>query len=199
MYNIVTIERRYASGGNEIGKKLAKELGFKFYDRNILMEAAKNLDIPFVEIEGLEESSSGGILLNLSKTPLGGLSRTKELPLADKLFLEEKRIIEEIAEAGKCVIVGRASGYILRERENNLKVFIHAEDEKRIQRAIEKEGIKQSEAENALKKNDKRRGGFYNSVTNWVWSDPKYYEIYLNAGRLGIDLCVKLLAQAVRG
>ena len=183
MYNIVTIERRYASGGNEIGKKLAKELGFKFYDRNILMEAAKNLDIPFVKIEGLEESSSGGILLNLSKTPLGGLSRTKELPLADKLFLEEKRIIEEIAEAGKCVIVGRASGYILRERENNLKVFIHAEDE----------------AENALKKNDKRRGGFYNSVTNWVWSDPKYYEIYLNAGRLGIDLCVKLLAQAVRG
>ena len=199
MYNIVTIERRYASGGNEIGKKLAKELGFKFYDRNILMEAAKNLDIPFVKIEGLEESSSGGILLNLSKTPLGGLSRTKELPLADKLFLEEKRIIQEIAEAGKCVIVGRASGYILRERENNLKVFIHAEDEKRIQRAIEKEGIKQSEAENALKKNDKRRGGFYNSVTNWVWSDPKYYEIYLNAGRLGIDLCVKLLAQAVRG
>ena len=199
MYNIVTIERRYASGGNEIGKKLAKELGFKFYDRNILMEAAKNLDIPFVKIEGLEESSSGGILLNLSKTPLGGLSRTKELPLADKLFLEEKRIIEEIAEAGKCVIVGRAPGYILRERENNLKVFIHAEDEKRIQRAIEKEGIKQSEAENALKKNDKRRGGFYNSVTNWVWSDPKYYEIYLNAGRLGIDLCVKLLAQAVRG
>lgn len=163
------------------------------------MEAAKNLDIPFVKIEGLEESSSGGILLNLSKTPLGGLSRTKELPLADKLFLEEKRIIEEIAEAGKCVIVGRASGYILREMENNLKVFIHAEDEKRIQRAIEKEGIKQSEAENALKKNDKRRGGFYNSVTNWVWSDPKYYEIYLNAGRLGIDLCVKLLAQAVRG
>lgn len=199
MYNIVTIERRYASGGNEIGKKLAKELGFKFYDRNILMEAAKNLDIPFVKIEGLEESSSGGILLNLSKTPLGGLSRIKELPLADKLFLEEKRIIEEIAEAGNCVIVGRASGYILRERENNLKVFVHAEDEKRIQRAIEKEGIKQSEAENALKKNDKRRGGFYNSVTNWVWSDPKYYEIYLNAGRLGIDLCVKLLAQAVRG
>ena len=199
MYNIVTIERRYASGGNEIGKKLAKELGYRFYDRNILMEAAKNLDIPFVKIEGLEESSSGGILLNLSKTPLGGLSRTKELPLADKLFLEEKRIIEEIAEAGNCVIVGRASGYILREMENNLKVFIHAEDEKRIQRAIEKEGIKQSEAENALKKNDKRRGGFYNSVTNWVWSGPKYYEIYLNAGRLGIDLCVKLLAQAVRG
>ena len=199
MYNIVTIERKYASGGNEIGKRLAKELGYKLYDRNILLEAAKNLQIPSFQIEGLDEASHGSWLFNLSKTSLGGSSSGKDLSMADKLFLEEKRIIEEIAEAGNCVIVGRASGYILRERENNLKVFIHAEDEKRIQRAIEKEGIKQSEAENALKKNDKRRGGFYNSVTNWVWSDPKYYEIYLNAGRLGIDLCVKLLAQAVRG
>ena len=199
MYNIITIERQYASGGNEIGKKLADALGYTLYDRNILMEAAKNLDIPFVKIEGLEESSSGGILLNLSKTPLGGLSHSKELPLADKLFLEEKRIIEEVALAGKCVIVGRAAGYILRKRESSLRVFIHADKDKRIQRAIEKEGIKQQEAENALKKNDKRRSSFYNSVTNWVWGDPKYYELYINAGRLGIYLCVDILAEAAKG
>ena len=74
MYNIVTIERQYASGGNEIGRKLAEELGYKLYDRNILMEAAKNLKIPSVQIEGLEESSPGGFLFNLSKTPLGGIT-----------------------------------------------------------------------------------------------------------------------------
>lgn len=199
MYNIITIERRYASGGNEIGKRLAQALGYRLYDRNILMEAAKNLDIPFVKIEGLEESSSGGILMNLSRTPLGGFSHSKELPLADKLFLEEKRIIEEAAREGNCVIVGRASGYILREMENSLRVFIYAEHEKRIQRAIEKEGIERSEAENALKKNDKRRSGFYNSVTNQEWSDPRCYEMYLNAGKLGIDLCVRLLMEAAKG
>ena len=66
MYNIITIERRYASGGNEIGKRLADALGYKLYDRNILMEAAQRLDIPFFKIEGLEESSSGSVLLNLS-------------------------------------------------------------------------------------------------------------------------------------
>ena len=199
MYNIITIERRYASGGNEIGRRLADALGYKLYDRNILMEAAKNLDIPFFKIEGLEESSSGGILLNLSRTPLGGLSGNKDLPLADKLFLEEKRIIEEAAEEGNCVIVGRASGYILREKKNSLRVFIYAEHEKRIQRAIEKEGILRSEAENALKKNDKRRSGFYNSVTSQECSDPKSYELYMNAGKLGIDLCVRLLMEAVKG
>ena len=65
MYNIITIERQYASGGNEIGKRLAEALGYKLYDRNILMEAAKNLDIPFVKIEGLDESSSTSLWLIL--------------------------------------------------------------------------------------------------------------------------------------
>lgn len=198
MYSIITIERRYASGGNEIGKKLAAELGYKLYDRNILVQAAKNLNIPYYDIEGLEESSSGGILMNLSKTPLGGLTGNKELPLADKLFLEEKRIIEEVAKEGNCVIVGRASGYILKDKKNHLGVFITADKAKRVQRAIRKEGIKESEVENILKKNDKRRSGFYNSVTNWEWGAPEYYEVYLNAGRLGIDVCVKMIAEAVR-
>ena len=198
MYNIVTIERQYASGGNEIGRKLAEELGYKLYDRNILMEAAKNLKIPSVQIEGLEESSQGGFLFNLSKTPLGGITNSKELSLSDKLFLEEKRIIEEIAEEGKCIIVGRASGYILRDKSDSLRVFIHSDNETRKRRAIEREGIKESEAENALKKNDKRRSGFYNSVTNWEWGNPKFYELYMDSGRLGIDLCVKLLAEAVK-
>ena len=66
-------------------------------------------------------------------------------------------------------------------------------------RAIEREGIKELEAENALKKNDKRRSGFYNSVTNWEWGNPKFYELYMDSGKLGIDLCVKLLTEAVKG
>lgn len=199
MYNIITIERRYASGGNEIGKRLAEALGYKLYDRNILMDAAQKLDIPFFKIEGLEECGAGGVLFNLYRTPLGGLSDHKDLPLADKLFLEEKRIIEEAAKEGNCVIVGRASGYILREWENNLRVFIYAEHDKRIQRAIEREGIQRSEAEAALRMNDKRRSSFYNSVTNQEWSDPKCYELYMNAGNLGIDLCVRMLMEAVKG
>lgn len=199
MYHIITIERRYASGGHEIGKKLAEALGYKLYDRNILLEAAQKLDIPFYKIESLEESSSGNVLLNLSKTPLGGLSGNKNLPLADQLFLEEKRIIEKAAEEGNCVIVGRASGYILREKKDALRVFIYADHEKRVQRAIEREGIQKEEAENALKKNDKRRKNFYNALTTQEWGDPKSYDLYMNAGNLGLDLCVRLLMEASKG
>lgn len=199
MYNIVTIERKYASGGNEIGKRLAEALGYKLYDRNILMEAAKNLQIPHFQISGLDESSPGGWLFNLSKTSLGGNSGGKDLSMADKLFLEEKSIIEEAAEKGNCVIVGRAAGYILREKENHLGVFIHSDDEKRWKRAMEKEGFNETEAKNALKKNDKRRSGFYRSVTDWEWGNPKYYELYMDSGKLGMELCIRLLMEAVKG
>ena len=199
MYNIVTIERRYASGGNEIGKKLAEALGYQLYDRNILVEAAKNLDIPYIKAEGLEESGSGSILFNLSQTPLGGFSHNKTLPLAEQLFFEEKRIIEEAAEKGNCVIVGKAGSYILRKNKNCLKVFIYAESAKRIQRAIEREGFDRLEAENMMRKNDKRRSGFFNSVTGEEWDNPKQYELYMNAGSLGVDMCVKILKEAVEG
>lgn len=198
MYNIVTIERQYASGGNEIGIEAAGRLGFKLYDRNISMEAAKNLKIPAIHIENLEETSSGSFLFNLSKTPLGGNIGEKDLPLADKLFLEEKKIIEKLAEEGNCVIVGRAAGYILRDYANCLRVFIHADKEKRIKRAVEREGIKESEAESALKKNDRRRSGFYNSVTKWEWGNPNFFELCLDSGKLGLELCAALLAEAVK-
>lgn len=71
--------------------------------------------------------------------------------MADKLFLEEERIIEETVEEGNCGIAGWAAGYIFRENENYLSVFIYAEDDKRLKRAIVKEGFNEAEAKNALK------------------------------------------------
>lgn len=199
MYRVITMERQYASGGNEIGRKLAKELGYKLYDRNILMEAAGNLEIPAIYIENLEETSSGSVLFNLSKTSLVGGDRDEsKLPLAERLFLEEKRIVERVAEEGNCVIVGRAAGYILRERTDCLRVFICADKKARIKRALSSEGIKAEEAEAILKKNDKRRSSFYNSNTEWKWGDPESFEICLDSGRLGMDMCVELLKAAVK-
>ena len=193
MYHIITIERPYASGGNEIGKKLAETLGYKLYDRNILTEAAKNLGIPQIHISNLDETSSGSVFFNLSKTA----TNENSLPMAEKLFAEEKRIIEKAADEGGCVIVGRAAGYILRDRKDCLRVFVHANREFRIQRAIEREGYNRSDAENAIKKNDRRRKVFYDAVTEWEWGDPKFFEVYLDSSKLGIELCTKLLAETV--
>ena len=196
MYHIIAIERSYASGGNEIGERLAKALGYKLYDRNILIEAAKNLNISPLYIENLEETRSGSFIFNLSKSAKG-TANENSLPMAEKLFAEEKRIIEKAADEGGCVIVGRAAGYILKDRKDCLRVFVHADKDKRLKRVIEREKMTPADAENALKKTDKRRKGFYESVTKWEWGNPEFFEICLDSGRLGIELCTKILEKTV--
>ncbi len=87
MYKIITMEREFASGGNEIGRRLAKKLGITLYDRNILVETAKRLNIPAMYIESLEETAPGSIIFNLSQTAIGGNDKyNQSLPLSERLF-----------------------------------------------------------------------------------------------------------------
>ncbi len=194
MYKIITMEREFASGGNEIGRRVAKKLGIELYDRNILIEAAKRLEIPAIYVEQLEETAPGSIIFNLSKTAIGGGHKDhSNLPMAERLFLEEKKIIEEIVEKQDCVIVGRCASYILKDRPDCLKVFVHADKEYRLKRAIETEKHAKTEADEYLRKSDKRRSGFYNVHTGWKWGDMEHFDICLDSGSLGIDCCVDVL------
>lgn len=192
MYRYITIEREYASGGNEIGKRLAEELGYGFYDRNILTEAAKRLDIPATYISKLEETKTDSILFNLAQTALGG-SGARDLPLAERLFLEEKSIIEEAAKEGNCVIVGRCAGEILKEYSSCLKVFIYADYRQRINRAVHVENLTPEQAEDTLKSFDRKRSSFYHSHSGLVWGNRENFDILLNSSKLGIDTCVQIL------
>ena len=195
MYKIITMEREFASGGNEIGRRVAKKLGIELYDRNILVEAAKRLDIPPIYIEELEETAPGSIIFNLSKTAIGGSRKEHaNLPMSERLFIEEKKIIEEIVENQSCVIVGRCASFILNDRPDCLKVFVHADDYFRLNRTIKEEKISQSDAESFLRKSDKRRSSFYNTHTGWKWGDKSHFDICLDSGTLGIDTCVDILA-----
>ena len=193
------MEREFASGGNEIGRRVAKKLGIELYDRNILIEAAKRLELPAIYVEQLEETAPGSIIFNLSKTAIGGIHKdSSNLPMAERLFLEEKKIIEEIVDKQDCVIVGRCASYILKDRPDCLKVFVHADKQYRLQRAIETEKLAKDEAEEFLRKSDKRRSGFYNVHTGWKWGDMERFDICLDSGSLGIDCCVDVLAGMMR-
>lgn len=195
MYKIITMEREFASGGNEIGKRVAKELGVALYDRGLLIEVAKRLEIPAIYVEQLEETAPGSSIFNLSQTAFGGSQKGRaNLSLAERIFLEEKKIIEELVEKEDCVIVGRCASYILRDRPDCLKVFVHADKEYRLQRAIETEKLAKDEAEYFLRKSDKRRSDFYNTHTGWKWGDIEHFDICLDSGSLGLDCCVNVLA-----
>ena len=197
MYRYVAIERQFCSGGQEVASILAKKLGYKLYDHEVLVETANRLELPAIYISDLEETASTNPLFNLSQTALGGLSKKKNIPLSEQIFHAEKQVILDVAKDQNCVFVGRCAGDILKE-EDCLRVFIYADDSFRLQRARNKEKIPMEKVESELKRVDKRRSDFFTSHTGSKWGSKEFFPISLNSATLGVEACAEILAAAVK-
>ncbi len=197
MYRYVAIERQYCSGGQEIARILAKKLGYKLYDHEVLVETANRLELPAIYISDLEETSSTNPLFNLSQTALGGLNKKKSMPLSEQIYNMEKEVILDVAKNQNCVFLGRCAGGILNEKEC-LRVFIYADDSYRFRRGKNKEKIPEEKVESELKRVDKKRADFFTSHTGKKWGARDFFQISLNAAALDIETCVELLAAAVK-
>ena len=193
---IITIERQYGSGGSAIGKLTAEKLGVNCYNRQILEMTAERCGISAEYLESAEESVPTSFLYSLLLSANPARTMEDNLPLSDKVFLMESRIITEIAEAEPSfVLVGRCGSYIL-EDKGCFSVYIYASHEDRIKRAIEDYKIPENKAENMLKKADKRRETFFNVNTGKSWQDKDIYSLCLNSAELGDELCAEIIVKA---
>lgn len=125
--SIITIERQYGSGGSVIGRIAAEKLGINCYNRQILEMTAERCGISSDYLESAEENVPTSFLYSLLLSANPGRTMEDNLPLSDKVFLMESRIINEIAEKeGSFVLVGRCGRYILRTRAVS-GVYIYAD------------------------------------------------------------------------
>ena len=194
--NIITIERQYGSGGSNIGKLTAEKLGISFYNRQILEMTAERCGIAPEYLETAEENVPTSFLYSLLISANPARSMEENLPLSDKVFLMESRIINEIADKeDSFVLVGRCGNYILEEK-GCFSVYIYADTESRIKRAVEQYEINENKAESTMKKADKRRETFYNVNTGRVWQDKDQYALCLNSAELGDELCAEIIVKA---
>lgn len=193
-YRIVAISRQFGSGGRTIGKELAKELGIPCYDAEIIEKVAEEtkLSPEFVREEGEYAISSSRLFGVLSGRDMNGHS------YQDDIWNAQKKVILELAEQGPCVIVGRCADYLLKDREDCLRVFIHADMESRAKRIVEVYGEREESPEKRLKDKDKRRAAYYQFYTDVQWGEAEQYDLTLNSGTLGIPKCVKTLADLYR-
>ena len=193
---IITIERQYGSGGSNIGRLTAEKLGINCYNRQILEMTAQRCGIAPEYLESAEENVPTSFLYSLLLSANPARTMEENLPLSDKVFLMESRIINEIADNEKSfVLVGRCGSYILEEK-GCFSVYIYADPEYRIKRAIEQYDINENKAESVMKKADKRRETFYNVSTGRVWQDKDQYALCLNSAQLGDELCAELIVKA---
>ena len=180
MRSIITISREFGSGGREIGKKLADDLGIPFYDKELLEMASKESGICQELFVKNDESYTNSFLFSLvmGNYPVSADGRINpDMPLNHKIFLAQFETIKNIAKKGPCVIVGRCADYVLKNEPNVIDFFISGNTAEKKKRILERYDIEKNKAEDFIRKTDKRRASYYNYYTDMRWGEAKNYDL----------------------
>ena len=191
---IITISRQYGSGGKIIGEKLAEELGIVCYDKLFLENITKKLGVSSAFFQDDNRGENGVYEVGSH----GPLSKVASLSVNNKVFESAAKLIREIAAKESAVIVGRCGDYVLKDEENVLSLFIYADKKERLQRGIELYHLDPKDAEETIRRFDRKRANFYEFYTDRKWGALSNYSMTVNTSRMGIEQCVKYLAAIVK-
>ncbi len=189
---IISIGRQFGSGGHEVGRRLAAELGLKLYDKELLKMMAQESNICEQVLEDYDEKNSGSLLYSIMMDVYPSMNYVGNT-LQRQIYQAQYDTIRKIGQKGGCVIVGRGADYILREYPNLTSVFIHASEEYRIGRIMEYEHVSHDKARDIINKADKKRASFYNFQTEKKWGSVSSYNLSLDTSDIGIEGCVSVI------
>ena len=196
MNKVITISRQYGSGGRFVGQKLAEAFDIPFYDNEIINLAAKESGFAVKAFERAEEKATNSFLYSIAMG-VGAYSNQDfgyaSLSIDDRIFLAQSSVIRKVAEEGPCVIVGRCADYVLKERDDVVNIFICANIDDRIRRAVEEYNIPKEKAAETILRQDKRRANYYNFHANEKWGNVNNYDLSIRTDFGGIDHAVKCI------
>ena len=187
---IITISREYGSGGREVGQKLAERLGIDFYDKEIITMLAKESGLSEETVKNWAEKEVSGFFYGINAAR--GI-----IPIPDRIFSARRKVLNDLADKGSCVIVGSCGDYILKDRDNLKKFFIYAPADFRQKRAKEVYGDDLAAYPNMIKRKDEERKDYYNHFTSYRFGDYKHYDACFNT-EIGIDKVVDLIEFMVK-
>ncbi len=191
---VVTIARGYGSGGRTIGRMLAEKLEVPYYDRELLRMASDDSGIH----ERLFEQADERVRPRLFRS--SNVYSDELIPpdsdnfvSDDNLFNYQAKAIKTVAEQGCCVVVGRCGDYVLRERNNLVRVYVHADFETCVRNVMEMFSLPRKEAERRIERIDRQRRAYYRYYTGRDWTDAGNYDLCLDSSHLGFDKCVEII------
>jgi cytidylate kinase len=183
----ITISRQYGSGGREIGELVAQKLGHTYYDKELIRRAAEagSFDEELIKESGEGLFDKFSVLLSYANSAVGKDEDT--LPISDRIFLVQSRLIKQIADEGSCVIVGHSADYFLADYPDLLNVYIHSDWDSRVARVMRRNNLNERDAITRIKKTDRRRAAFYEQHTDNKWGMASNYHISLSSSYFGIE------------
>ena len=194
---IITISREFGSGGRTIGHLVAEKLGIPFYDKDLVDHIALESGFAPNYIEEHGEHSPGNSIFSYAFAHQSVPGVMNGLSTADFLWNVQCNVILQLAEKGPCVIVGRNADYILKDRQDCLHAFIHADKDFRADRIVRLYGESEKSPQIRLQEKDKRRKVNYHHYTGRTWGAAQNYDICLDSSKLGIETCADIILSIV--
>ncbi len=193
---IITISREFGSGGRELGKRMADVLGFDYYDSEIIAAVAKNSGFDEHYVEATLDNHGWQSFPITFQSTLASSAYINSNKI--ELLLEQKKVIEQIAEIGKdCIIVGRNADVLLKSH-NPFNLFVCASKEAKIKRCMDRAADSEKLTERAMarkmKRIDRARAHTRAILSNSVWGDRSQYHITVNTTDWDIKAMSKLIS-----
>lgn len=185
----ITITRQFGSMGRTIAKALSEELGVEFYDRDIVEEVSRKLNLPVSKISDTEEQAGSRFWNRMF--PLG----TDKEYMQNIIFDVQKEIIRELTGKASCILVGRCSDAVLEGYENNINIYIYAPVEKRLDNCVSRLEMGEAEARRTIAQVDRARDAYHKKYAGYLPSDPEHKHIMIDSSVLGPEETAHWLAR----
>lgn len=190
----IAINREYGSGGRTIGQMLGKDLGIPYYEKQIAQFASEDSGVAesmFVEAsENFKGKTFGGPAVYTGEVldP-----NDKDYTSPKNLFALQARVIHKLCDTEACVLIGHGAGFVLNDRPNVVRVFVHAPHDYLMEQAALRMSLQPKELEKYVEKENRRRADYNYYYTGEKWDDAHNYDLCLDSSKLGFTKCVELI------
>ena len=187
---VIAISRSYGAGGRTVGRQVAAQLGIPFYDKNLLASVAQKSGLSVQYLASIDEKAAP------SFETIYTLDQSE--PLHSIAARAQREVTEQIASEGGCVIVGRRADHVLAGRKNLLRVFVTAPADSRAARVAQRDGIEPDKALAKVRKADRERAEYCDSLSEGKWGEAGSYDLCLDTQRFGTEGAAALIVDAVQ-
>ncbi len=181
---VITIGCEYGARGNAVGRKVAEDLGIRFYDRELVDAIIDEVGVPKDIMEKVEEG------VTIAGKGVQGQERgnfSKYADLTERAIHVQKQIIRKLADRESCVIIGRSADYILKDREDVLRIFIYSPNEVRIKNVMESHNLSEPDAKLLISEKDKRYHKRHLALTGSNRGDRHNRDLLIDSSLLGVE------------
>ena len=191
---IITIGRQHGSGGHDIARALAKELDLRCYDKEIVDEAARCSNLCREVVDNFDEKR---VATYIGHEPhFLGLGEAFGLNM--QAAAAQFDAIRSLAQKGDAIFVGRCADYVLRGRDDLLRVFIMGDLPHRIETVRARYSLGEDQARKLIREVDKDRASFYRYYTDQLWGEAGNYDLCIDSGRIGVNGAVQVIVSCLR-